>query len=248
MLKTRIIPVLTFNGISLVKTKQFDLVRTVGNPIQAARIYNSRDVDELIFVDIMASKQKRKVNLPLVKKIIDECFMPVTIGGGVETFEDINNLLRIGADKVIIKTKAIEDPSFISRAVNYFGSQCISISVDVELTNGDYFIHCRNEKSISLKTFIQEMNNCQIGEYAVNAVHRDGMMEGYDSSLYKLVSEITTCPIIAIGGAGNPTHFTDLVKKGFKGALAAASVFHFTQHTPQEIKKVLNQNNIPVRI
>ena len=98
-----------------------------GNPIQVARIHNSREVDELIFVDIMATHQKRKMNLPLIKKIIDECFMPVTIGGGVETFEDINSLLRIGADKVIIKTKAIEDPSFISKAVDYFGSQCISL-------------------------------------------------------------------------------------------------------------------------
>lgn len=248
MLKTRIIPVLTFNGISLVKTKQFDTVRTVGNPIQAARIYNSRNVDELIFVDIMATYQKRKVNLPLVKKIIDECFMPVTIGGGVETFEDINDLLRIGADKVIIKTKAIEDPSFISKAVDYFGSQCISIAVDVELINGNYFIQSKIHSNISLEAFIHEMNNCQVGEYAVNAVHRDGMMEGYDQTLYKLVSEKTTCPIIAIGGAGNPTHFTDLIQKGFKGALAAASLFHFTQYTPQEIKKVLNAINIPVRI
>lgn len=247
MLKTRIIPVLTFNGISLVKTKQFDSVRTVGNPIQAARIYNSREVDELIFVDIMATNQKRKVNLPLVKKIIDECFMPVTIGGGVETFEDINSLLRIGADKVIVKTKAIEDPSFISKAVDYFGSQCISIAVDAELINGDYFIFSKNHKNISLKDFIQEMNNCKVGEYAVNAVDRDGMMQGYDLSLYRLVNQITNVPIIAIGGAGTPEHFVQLCQNKFKGALAAASIFHFTQHTPQEIKKTLELINIPVR-
>ena len=247
-LKTRIIPILTFNGISLVKSKQFDSFRTVGNPIQAARIYNSRDVDELIFVDIMASKQKRKVNLPLVKKIIDECFMPVTIGGGVYTFEDINNLLRIGADKVIIKTKAIEDPGFISRAVDYFGSQCISISVDAELINGDYFLHCKSKKRIPLKIFIHEMNKCKVGEYAINTVHRDGMMNGYDFELFKLVNGITSSPLIAIGGAGNPTHFIDLVQKGFKGALGAASIFHFTQYTPRSIKKALNEINIPVRI
>ena len=216
MLKKRIIPILTFNGISLVKTKQFDSIRTVGNPIQAARIHNSRDVDELIFVDIMATYQKRKMNLPLIKKIIDECFMPVTIGGGVETFEDINSLLRIGADKVIIKTKAIEDPSFISKAVDYFGSQCISIAVDAIKINGDYFIFSKYHKNISLEDFIHEMNNCKVGEYAVNSVDRDGMMQGYDLSLNKLVNQLTNVPVIAIGGAGKPEHFVQLCKINLK--------------------------------
>ena len=174
--------------------------------------------------------------------------MPVTIGGGVETFEDINDLLRIGADKVIIKTKAIEDPSFISKAVDYFGSQCISIAVDVELINGDYFIHSKIHSNISLEAFIQEMNNCQVGEYVVNAVHRDGMMEGYDLELYNFVNQISSCPTVAIGGAGIPNHFKELIQKDYKGALAAASIFHFTQYTPQEVKKVLDEINVPVRI
>ena len=248
MLKTRLIPVLTFNGISLVKTKLFDSIRTVGNPIQAARVYNSRDVDELIFVDIKASVQKRKINLKLVKKIIDECYMPVTIGGGVETFEDINNLLRIGADKVIIKTKAIKDPSFISKAVKFFGSQCISIAVDVELNNRDYFIHYNKIKKMYMRTFIEQMNNCKVGEYSVNSVHRDGMMNGYDLTLYKYLNQLTNIPVIAMGGAGTPEHFVQLCQNEFKGALAASSIFHFTQHTPQEIKRALDYNNIPVRI
>ena len=131
MLKVRVIPILTFNGLSLVKTKQFKLPRIVGNPIQSARVFNSRDVDELVFIDIMASKMKRKINLNLVKNVIKECFMPVTIGGGISSFEDISDLLKIGADKVLIKTKALNDIDFIKNAVNYFGSQCISISVDV---------------------------------------------------------------------------------------------------------------------
>jgi len=247
MLKTRIIPVLTFNGISLVKTKQFNSPRIVGNPIQAARVYNNRDVDEIIFLDIKAKEQKRKLNLPMVKKIIDECFMPISIGGGVETFDDINNFLRIGADKVIIKTKAIEDPIFVSKAVDYFGSQCISISVDVIQVNGKYFIF-NKKNNIPLETFIQEMNNCKVGEYAVNSVDRDGMMQGYDLDLYKIVNQLTNIPVIAIGGAGTPEHFVKLCQSGFKGALAAASIFHFTQHTPQEIKRTLDFVKIPVRI
>ena len=140
MLKVRIIPVLTFNGLSLVKTKKFSFPRIVGNPVQAARVFNSRNVDELIFVDINASNQKRKINKNLVKKVIDECFMPVTIGGGIETFEDINEFLRIGADKVVIKTKAIKDSDFIRQAVSYFGSQCISIAVDAYKENDIYYI------------------------------------------------------------------------------------------------------------
>lgn len=248
MLKTRIIPVLTFNGLSLVKTRQFNTSRIVGNPIQSARIYNSRNVDELVFVDIKASEQRRKINLKLVKKIIDECFMPVTIGGGIENFDDINNLLRIGADKVLIKSKAIEDPNFISKAVDYFGSQCISVAVDVELKKGDYYIHYKNNSNISLKNFIYEMNNCKVGEYSVNAVQKDGMMEGYDLKLYNEVKKITTRPIIALGGAGKPKHFDELAQDGFKGAFAAASIFHFTQFTPQEVKRGLKKINIPVRL
>jgi cyclase len=130
MLKVRIIPILTFNGFGLVKTKKFTNPRMVGNPVQAARVYNSRGVDELVFVDIFASSQNRKVNLKLVADVIKECYMPVAIGGGIETIEDINNLLKIGADKVIIKTKALLDAKFIDEAVAFFGSQCISIAID----------------------------------------------------------------------------------------------------------------------
>jgi len=132
MLKTRIIPILTFNGFALVKTKQFDNPRMVGNPVQAARVYNSRGVDELMFIDIFATKQNRKINLKIVKDVIKECFMPVGIGGGVNTLDDINDLLHVGADKVIIKQVAFSNPNFITAAANFFGSQCISISVDVK--------------------------------------------------------------------------------------------------------------------
>jgi cyclase len=248
MLKVRLIPVMTFNGISLVKTKQFERARTVGNPIQVARVYNNRNVDELVFIDIMATNQGRKINLPLVKKVIDECFMPVTIGGGIRSFDDINDLLGIGADKVLVKSIALKDPGFIAKAVDYFGSQCISIAVDVIIKDGEYWIHQKNDEKVLMKTFIEKMHQCNVGEFVVNSVDCDGMMNGFDKVLYQNVSRITSKPIVALGGAGIPSHFTELVQANYKGALAAASIYHFTQFTPQEVKKTLMRANIPVRI
>jgi len=248
MLKVRLIPVMTFNGISLVKTKQFASSRTVGNPIQVARVYNSRNVDELVFIDIKATEQNRKINLILVKKVIEECFMPVTIGGGVKTFEDINDLLRIGADKVLIKTMALENPDFIVKAVQYFGSQCISIAVDVILENGEYWIHQKNNDKLLMEIFIDQMNQCNVGELVISAVHNDGMMTGYDYDLYQKVTLLTSKPVVALGGAGTPSHFIQLMQTDYNGALAAASIYHFTQFTPQEVKTTLKNAQIPVRI
>ena len=248
MLKVRIIPVLTFNGISLVKTKKFSVPRIVGNPIQAARVYNSRNVDELVFIDIYASSQKRKINLPVVKKVIDECFMPVTIGGGVRTLDDINDLLRIGADKVLIKTMAIEDKGFIKDAVNYFGSQCISIAVDVIKNYDESIIFQPNDNTINLETFIDDMNNCEVGELIITSVDRDGMMDGYDIELINRVSKMTSIPLVSLGGAGQPSHFQELAVSGYSGALASASIYHFTQYTPQEVKSILKKSNFPVRL
>ena len=247
MLKRRIIPVLTFNGLSLVKTKNFNNPRTVGNPIQSARIFNSRNVDELVFIDIMATVQKRKINLPLVKKIIDECFMPITIGGGIKTSKDISDLLLIGADKVLIKTSSIESPEFISEAVSYFGSQCISIAVDVVKKGTTYWIYYE-KKNILLEDFIKLMNKFEVGEFIVNAVHKDGAQTGFDIELYKFLSTISNIPIVALGGAGKPAHFSQLTDSGFTGGIAASSIFYYTQFTPLDIKKKLRDKGIPVRL
>tara|TARA_B100000963_G_scaffold210008_1_gene182959 strand:- start:16347 stop:17093 length:747 start_codon:yes stop_codon:yes gene_type:complete len=248
MLKIRIIPVLTFNGISLVKTKKFSTPRIVGNPIQSARIYNSRNVDELVFLDIFATHQKRKINLSLVKKVIDECFMPVTIGGGIKSFDDINNLLRIGADKVIIKSKAINDNEFIQKAVSYFGSQCISIAIDSFKLNSEYLIFHSGEEKIKLSSFIKLMNLSKVGELVINSVDHDGMMIGYDIDLFNQVTKLTKIPLVALGGAGKPEHFKSLLDHGFNGGLAASSIFHFSQYTPNDIKNCLHNANYPVRI
>lgn len=248
MLKVRVIPILTFNGFGLVKTKQFGNPRMVGNPTQAAKVYNSRGVDELVFLDIFASSQNRKINLSLVKKVMDECFMPVSIGGGIKSIEDINDLLKIGADKVIIKSKALTNIDFIKEAVHYFGSQCISISVDAYKKKETYYIKHSNSYLIKLEDFIESMNDCQVGELLVNSVDQDGMMNGFDVELINRVDSLTTIPVVAIGGGGDLNHFKELFLQTKIKAVGAASIFHFTQYTPLDIKKTLLEINIPVRI
>ncbi len=248
MLKVRVIPILTFNGFGLVKTKQFSDPRMVGNPVQAARVYNSRGVDELVFLDIFASKQKRKINLKLVGDVIKECYMPVSIGGGIETLSDINDLLKIGADKVVIKTKALNDIRFIKEAVHFFGSQCITIAVDALKVDNNYKIHNSLNIDVNLRTLVEQMDNCEVGEFIVNSVNNDGMMNGFDTNLVKEVKTITNAPIIAVGGGGELQHYSDLFNDTNIGAVGSSSIFHFTQFTPHDIKMKLAENNFPVRL
>jgi cyclase len=248
MLKVRIIPILTFNGFGLVKTKQFNNPRMVGNPVQSARVYNSRGVDELVFLDITASKQKRKINLKLVADVIKECHMPVGIGGGIETIEDINNLLKIGADKVILKTKAIFDKDFIRSAVRFFGSQCISIAVDAKKNDKGYEIFHPGVGGLDVINFIKEMELLEVGEFVLNSVDRDGMMNGFDIDLVNLVLAATELPVIVVGGGGEPVHYVDLFTQSDTFAVGSASIFHFTQYTPLDIKMALAEKKLPVRI
>lgn len=248
MLKVRIIPILTFNGFGLVKTKNFKNPRMVGNPVQTARLYNSREVDELVFLDIFASQQKRKINLKLVADVIKECYMPVAIGGGIETINDINDLLKIGADKVVIKTKALTDKEFIKEAVSFFGSQCIAISVDIINTSDGYKIFNNLDITKSLEEFLLEMTNCEVGELIINCVDNDGLMSGFNIDLINYALSLTQIPIIAVGGGGNLKHYTDLFSQTKLKAVGSASIFHFTQYTPLDIKNELKKINIPVRL
>lgn len=249
MLKTRVIPILSFNGFALVKTKQFGNPRMVGNPTQVARVYNSRNVDELVFVDIFASKQKRKINLAVVKQVINECFMPVTIGGGIDSIEDIHNLLKIGADKVVLKSIALKNPNFLKEAVKVFGSQCIVVSVDVQRVNNEYMIYCNDgNTNVLALNFIKQMEGLGAGELFINDVNNDGMMNGFDIELFKDLCKDIRIPVIASGGAGKPEHFSDLLEKVNVTGVAGASIFHYTQFTPFDIKYAINQINIPVRL
>lgn len=249
MLKCRVIPILTFNGVGLVKTKQFANPRTVGNAIQAAKVYNSRNVDELVFLDIYASDKNRKMNLAMAKQIINECFMPVALGGGIRSIEDIHNLLSIGADKVILKSTIIGNPEFIKEAAAIFGNQCITIAIDaIKEADGNYYLYNRLEKTIPLFEFLEQINCYPFGEIILNSVNNDGMMEGFDINLIQQVEKIVNVPIVVVGGAGEPNHVFELFSKTQIEAVGAASIFHFTQYTPRDLKMAIESAGKPVRI
>lgn len=249
MLKIRVIPVLSFNGFALVKTKQFGNPRMVGNPMQVARVYNSRNVDELVFADIFASAKNRKVNLAVVKQVINECFMPVTIGGGINSIQDIHDLLQIGADKVVLKTAAVKNPVFITEAAKIFGAQCIVLSIDIIRKGEELKLYYPpNDSSINAIDFIKQVESLGAGELFINDVANDGMMNGFDSALFRAAVAATKLPVIAGGGAGVPGDFLPLLENKNITGLAAASIFHYTQYTPFDIKYAVSNAGYPVRL
>jgi len=220
----------------------------VGNPVQAARLYNSRKVDELVFLDIFASKQKRKINLKIVGDVIRECFMPVAIGGGITSLEDIRDLLRIGADKVVIGTKALTDPGFIKQASSFFGAQCITIAVDVTPDEqGVFRIHHTFGANRTMQEFIMEMQEMGAGEIILTAVHKDGMMHGFDTEMVQQAEQYCRIPMVITGGGGEPAHFRELFAHTNCEAVGASSIYHFTQFTPLDIRNELKAMGKPTR-
>jgi len=216
--------------------------------MQAARIYNSRNVDELIFLDIFATRQKRKINLAVVKQVINECFMPVSIGGGINSISDISDLLNIGADKVVIKSKAISDPDFITTASKVFGAQCIVVSVDVIKVGNEYRIYdLASNHSLHAIDFIKQMEMLGAGEFFINDVNSEGMMNGFDLNVFDALCPVTSLPVIAHGGASKPTDFPQLFEHSNINGIAASSIFHFTQYTPYDIKHAIESAGYPVR-
>jgi imidazole glycerol-phosphate synthase subunit HisF len=251
MLKTRIIPCMLFNGFNLIKTVKFENIRNLGNPIQAARVYNSRNVDELIFIDMKATEEKREIFYDVVEDIAKECFMPLTIGGGIHSLENISRLLKIGADKVSINSEAIVNPQFIRQAAEKFGSQCLVVSIDVKKIGGDYCVFKNRGQENSGKKAVdwaREVEELGAGEILLNSIDNDGMMGGYDCGLIKEISSAVSLPIIALGGAGKVQDIIDAVKIGGAGAISLASMFHYSGHTANSIKQRMSQAGIPVRI
>ena len=220
----------------------------VGNAVQSAKVFNSRNVDELVFLDIYASDQKRKINLPLVRSIVNECFMPVAIGGGIKTIEDIHDLLAIGADKVVIKSIVIEDPEFINRAANVFGNQCITLAIDAIKIAEKYYLYNRLNREIPLIEFLQKITSYNFGEIILTSVNNDGMMNGFEIELVQLVENLIHVPIVIVGGAGEPAHVQELFSKTNIEAVGAASIFYFSRYTPYDLKKSIETVGKPVRI
>jgi len=231
MLKTRVIPSLLLRNKGLVKTVQFKNATYVGCPINAIKIFNDKEVDELIFLDITATPENRDPPFSLIAEIASECFMPFGYGGGIRSLDDIRKLFRLGAEKVIINTYAAENPTFVKQASDLYGSQSIVVSLDVEknfLGKHIVFTHggmCNtNLEAVKYAVQMQEMG---AGELFLNSIDRDGTMKGYDIGLVKRVSSAVDIPVIACGGAGKLQHFADAVKLGGASAVSAGSFFVF---------------------
>jgi cyclase len=252
MLKTRIIPTLLYKDHGLVKGISFNSWRRIGTALPAIKVYNVRQVDELIFADITASSEERTIDFEVIDSLADECFMPMTVGGGIKSIGDIRKLLRAGADKVAINTGAIRNPELISQASAMFGAQCIVISIDVKKAkNGDYMLCSQSgtiRESISPFEWARKVESLGAGEILLTSVDRDGTMSGYDIPLIRRISGVVSIPVIASGGAGNYEHMAQAVLKGKASAIAAASIFHFTQQTPIESKQYLAERGIPTRL
>ena len=250
MLRFRVIPIVLLDGYSVVKTIQFNIRRNLGNPIVVSRIYNSRNVDELILLDIDASKDGREIDLHTVEAVARECFMPLTVGGGLKTIANIENTLKAGADKVSLNTVFLQQPEFLKTAVSHFGSQCIVASLDVKkdaVQGYELFSHAHVPIKWSLKEAIQLLIDSKVGEILVNSVDLDGMMTGFDGELIQMVSSMTNMPIIAAGGASSPEDCSRIIKQG-ACAVAAASIFHFTSITPRSCKEEMAKAGLPVRL
>ena len=216
-----------------------------------SKIYNDNGADEICFLDITASHEKRKTILEVVKKTTEKCFVPLTVGGGVRTIEDIRNLLNAGADKVSINTAAVTDDSLVKEAAEKFGSQCIVVAVDAKKVNNDkweVFTHGgRKPTGKDVLKFVQKMQSLGAGEILLTSMDRDGTKKGYDLDLTKKVSNLVNMPVIASGGVGNLEHLYQGIKIGKASAVLAASIFHFGELTISEVKKELLKAGLTAR-
>jgi len=248
MLKHRIIPCVLLKDWQLVKSIGFDSYRTIGHPTSTARIYNARNVDELIILDIDASLNNEDINTEIIADIADECFMPLTIGGGIRTIDDIYKVLNAGADKVSINSKALEDINFLQEASSLFGSQCIVCSIDVKKVNNEYKVFNKSKGIIDIHPYELAIKYQEhgAGEILLTSVDFEGYTNGYDIELMKLFKNKLNIPIIINGGMGEPKHAVEAFKNG-ADAIAAAYIFHFSKYTPNDIKKELLEHNILIR-
>ncbi len=249
MLKHRVIPCVLLKDWQLVKSIQFDSFRTIGHPTSTARIYNARNVDELIVLDIDASLEDEEINTEIITDIANECFMPLTIGGGIKTIDDIYKVLNAGADKVSINTQALEDKQFIQKASDIFGSQCIICSIDVKKINGHYKVYNKSKGLLNITPLelAKEYEKHGAGEILLTSIDKEGSTQGYDLELIKLFKNQLVIPIILNGGMGSPNHAVEAIHNG-ADAIAAAYIFHFSQYTPNDIKYEMKKSNIEVRI
>jgi cyclase len=252
MLKVRVMPTLLYKDLTLVKGIRFDSWRRVGSVIQAIKVYNMREVDELVFFDITATLSGRDPDFALVDDIADECFMPLTVGGGIRSEEAVSRLLEVGADKVAVNTATVENPDLVHTLATRFGSQCIVASIDVRRHpdgRHEVFTHSGTRaRGIEPVEHARRMEAMGAGEILLTSIDHDGTMEGYDIGITRRVASAVSIPVIASGGAGSYAHMLEALRDGGASAVAAASIFHFTEQTPLEAKRYLGEHGINVRL
>jgi cyclase len=251
VLKRRLIPSLLLKTGRCIKTIRFDSIRDVGNPVTAARVYDAQGADELIFLDITASDEGRDTLFDVVAQTAEQCFMPLTVGGGVRTVADIRRLLQAGADKVSINTAAVERPDFIREAGDMFGRQCIVISIDAKRQPPEqyevYTYRGTQPTGLHPVEWAQQMADYGAGEILITAIDRDGTMEGYDLDLVRAVADAVTVPVIASGGCGTLQHLVEGITVGHASAVTAASLFHFTDQSVIKAKTFMKVAGLDVR-
>ena len=275
MLAKRIIPCLDVRDGRVVKGVNFVNITDAGDPVENAIFYDEQGADELVFLDITASHEKRKIILDVVEKTAEDCFMPLTVGGGIKDLDDIRDLLNAGCDKVSINTTAIRDPKFIKKAAERFGSQCIVVAIDAKRCKGasgeppewfdsvkeldlapptdkeswEIYTHGgRKPRGIDAVQWARYMEHLGAGEILLTSMDRDGTKDGYDIPLTSTISESVNIPVIASGGAGNLEHLYEALADGKADAVLAASIFHYREYTVKETKEYLDSKGIPVRL
>jgi imidazole glycerol-phosphate synthase subunit HisF len=251
MLKNRIIPCLDVKNGRVVKGINFVDLKDAGDPVEQAKIYSEGGADEICFLDITASNEKRETIYEVVEKTSKKCFVPLTVGGGVKSLEDINKLLLSGADKISINTAAVNNETLIKDSSKKFGSQCIVVAIDAKKINNKWeiFTHGgRTKTGIDAIDFAKKMEDDGAGELLITSMDRDGTQKGYDNNLNSEIEKNVNIPIIASGGVGNLKHLEEGITKGHANALLAASIFHYGKYSIADVKNYLKSKQIPVRI
>ncbi|MCH6269154.1 MULTISPECIES: imidazole glycerol phosphate synthase subunit HisF [Neobacillus] len=251
-LTKRIIPCLDVKDGRVVKGIQFVQLRDAGDPVELARIYDEQGADELVFLDISASVEGRKTMVEVVKAVASELAIPFTVGGGINSLEDMKKILRAGADKVSLNTAAVQNPELIREGADFFGSQCIVVAIDAKYDSelGTWRVYTHGGRKPTDKKvidWVREAAELGAGEILLTSMDSDGEKNGFDLSLTKAVSEAVTIPVIASGGAGNAEHFAEAFLEGKADAALAASIFHYKETSVQEVKSYLREKGLAVR-
>ena len=251
MLKPRIIPCLDVKNGRVVKGVNFLDLKDAGDPVEQAKFYDDSGADELCFLDITASHENRGTILGVVERTAEQCFIPLTVGGGIRTLEDIRRLLKAGADKISINTAAVKNPKLVESAAKKFGSQCVVVALDARRTNKSYeiFTHGgRTQTGIDALDWAKRMESLGAGELLLTSMDRDGTQKGFDLELTQMIADAVKIPLIASGGVGKLQHLVDGVKVGHASAVLAASIFHFGAYSIGEAKSYMESKGIAIRL